>query len=126
MRVLYVEDHPAQASVMKRVLEFSEYEVALACNGKEGIQKTYEWHPDIILMDLRIPGMNGFETIQKLKSDPAVSNIPIIAISAWTSRTNREKALEVGAAKFMAKPLDTRRLLYYIDRLADRCKQNCD
>jgi CheY-like chemotaxis protein len=117
MKVLYVEDHPAQSDIIKQILEFAGYEVALASSGEEGIEKAREEQPDLILMDLRMPGMGGVEAIKRLKSDPAVSDTPIIVISAWTSRANREEALQAGAAKFLGKPVDTKRLIEHINNL---------
>jgi CheY-like chemotaxis protein len=117
MKVLYVEDHPAQSDIIKQMLEFAEHEVVLASSGEEGIKKAREEQPDVILMDLRMPGMGGVEAVKRLKSDPAVSNIPVIVISAWTSRANRDEALQAGAAKFMAKPVDTKRLIEHINNL---------
>jgi CheY-like chemotaxis protein len=117
MKVLYVEDHPAQSDIIKQILEFAEYEVILANSGEQGIEKAREEQPDLILMDLRMPGMGGIEAVKRLKSDPAVSHIPIIVISAWTSRANRDEAIQAGAAKFMAKPVDTMRLIEHINKL---------
>jgi CheY-like chemotaxis protein len=117
MKVLYVEDHPAQSDIIRQMLEFSGYEVVLASSGEQGIEKAREEQPDVILMDLRMPGMGGVEAVKRLKSDPAVSNIPVIVISAWTSRANRDEALQAGAAKFMAKPIDTKRLIEHINKL---------
>lgn len=116
MKILYVEDHYSQSELMKQRLELAGYEVALASSGEEGIQKTHEWQPDIILMDLRLPGMGGVEAIKQLKSDPAVSTIPIIVISAWTTRGFREGALQAGAATFIAKPFDFSRLIDQINQ----------
>jgi CheY-like chemotaxis protein len=117
MKVLYVEDHPAQSDIIKQILEFAEYEVILANSGEQGIEKAREEQPDLILMDLRMPGMGGIEAVKRLKSDPAVSHIPIIVISAWTSHANRDEAIQAGAAKFMAKPVDTMRLIEHINKL---------
>jgi CheY-like chemotaxis protein len=117
MKVLYVEDHPAQSDIIKQMLEFAEYEVVLANSGEQGIEKAREEQPDVILMDLRMPGIGGIEAVKRLKSDPTVSHIPIIVISAWTSRANRDEAIQAGAAKFMAKPVDTMRLIEHIKKL---------
>lgn len=105
MRILYVEDHSSQREIMKQMLELSGHEVAVARNGEEGIQKTYDWHPDLILMDLRMHGMGGIEATRRLKNDPPVAHIPIIILSAWTSRHNREAALKAGANRFITKPV---------------------
>ena len=118
MKVLYIEDHPAQSDIMKQMLEFSGCEVVLASTGEEGIEQAHKEQPDVILMDLRMPGMGGIEAVKRLKNDAAVSDIPVIVLSAWTSRRNREDALEAGAAKFLAKPVDTRRLMAEINQLA--------
>ncbi|MBN1217743.1 MAG: response regulator [Anaerolineae bacterium] len=117
MKILYVEDHPAQSDIMKQMLEFSGCEVILAHSGEEGIEKARVEQPDVILMDLRMPGMGGIEAVKHLKADSMVSHIPVMVISAWTTRRNREEALEAGAAKFIAKPVDTRRLLEEIENL---------
>lgn len=117
MKILYIEDHPAQSDIMKQMLEFSGCEVVLAYSGEEGIDKAREEQPDVILMDLRMPGMGGIEAVKRLRSDPAVSAIPVIVISAWTSSRNRQEALEAGAAKFIAKPVDTKRLMDQINKL---------
>jgi len=117
MKILYIEDHPAQSDIMKQMLEFSGYTVVLAMNGEEGIEKAREAQPDIILMDLRMPGMGGIEAIKQLKQDPLVAEIPVVVLSAWTSQRNREDAEAAGAAKFLAKPVDTKRLIEEINGL---------
>ena len=117
MKILYIEDHPAQSDIMKQMLEFSGYTVVLAMNGEEGIEKARAAQPDIILMDLRMPGMGGIEAIKQLKQDPTVAEIPVLVLSAWTSQRNREDAEEAGAAKFLAKPVDTKRLVKEINDL---------
>ena len=117
MKILYIEDHPAQSDIMKQMLEFSGYDVVLAMNGEEGIEKARTAQPDIILMDLRMPGMGGIEAIKQLKQDPLVSKIPVVVLSAWTSQRNREDAEAAGAAKFLAKPVDTKRLIEEINDL---------
>ncbi len=117
MKVLYVEDHPAQSDIMKQMLEFSGYEVVLAGSGEEGIVQAKQSCPDVILMDLRMPGMGGIEAIKQLKKDPAMAGIPVMVISAWTSRRNREEALAAGATKFIGKPVDAKRLKDEINKL---------
>jgi len=117
MKILYIEDHPAQSDIMKQMLEFSGYDVVLAMNGEEGIEKARTAQPDIILMDLRMPGMGGIEAIKQLKQDPSVAEIPVVVLSAWTSQRNREDAEQAGAAKFLAKPVDTKRLIEEINDL---------
>ena len=116
MKILYVEDHSSQRNIMKQMLEISGHEVAVARNGEEGIEKTHAWLPDVILMDLRMHGMGGIEATRRIKSDETVAHIPIIVLSAWTSRHNRERALAAGAAKFFTKPVQ-------IDQFVDQINQ---
>ena len=118
MKILYVEDHSSQRDIMRQMLELSGHEVAVARNGEEGIAKTYEWRPDIILMDLRMHGMGGIEATRHLKSDTAVAHIPIIVLSAWTSRHNKEQALLAGASKFITKPVQIEDFIEQINELA--------
>lgn len=105
MRILYVEDHSSQREIMKQMLELSGHEVAVARSGEEGIEKTYEWQPDLILMDLRMHGIGGIEATRRLRGDATVAHIPIVILSAWTSRHNKEAALNAGANKFITKPV---------------------
>lgn len=118
MKILYVEDHSSQRDIMRQMLELSGHEVAVARNGEEGIQKTYEWRPDIILMDLRMHGMGGIEATRLLKSDASVASIPIIVLSGWTSRQNRADALAAGASKFITKPVQIEQFIEQINELA--------
>lgn len=114
-KILYVEDHPAQRDIMAQMLELSGYEVAVAGDGYEGVEKAQSWRPDVILMDLRMPKMDGFEAIRRIRSEPSTASIPIIAISAWASSKHKEKALDAGADEHFTKPVDLNRLLSIID-----------
>jgi CheY-like chemotaxis protein len=101
---------------MAQMLELSGYEVAVACDGIDGVERALSWHPDLILMDLRMPRMDGFEAIKELRKDPATADIPIIAISAWASAKHKERAIEAGANEHFTKPVDLSRLLETINR----------
>ena len=119
-KILYVEDHPAQRDIMAQMLELSGYQVAVAADGVEGVEQAHAWNPDLILMDLRMPRMDGFEAIQVLRSDPATASIPIIAISAWASAKHKDRALEAGANEHFTKPVDLSRLIETINRYLGR------
>ncbi|RME77090.1 MAG: response regulator [Chloroflexi bacterium] len=110
-KVLYIEDHPAQRDILAQMLELNGFEVDVAGDGLEGVEKTRSWLPDLILMDLRMPRMDGFEAIKVIRSDEKTAHIPIIAISAWASAKHKERALEVGANEHFTKPVDLNRLL---------------
>ena len=96
---------------------FRGNDVALAATGEEGIEVALKWRPDVILMDLRMPGMGGIEAIRHLKNDPNVSDIPIIVVSAWGDQKNQERALEAGAVKVLTKPVGIEQLLEQINRV---------
>jgi two-component system cell cycle response regulator DivK len=119
-KILYIEDHPAQRDIMAQMLELSGYQVAVASDGIEGLEQAHAWNPDLVLMDLRMPRMDGFEAIRELRKDPNTAEIPIIAISAWASAKHKERALEAGADEHFTKPVDLSRLLDTISRLLGR------
>jgi CheY-like chemotaxis protein len=116
-KILYIEDHPAQRDIMAQMLELSGYEVAVASDGIDGLEQARSWKPDLILMDLRMPRMDGFEAIKELRKDPTTEEIPVIAISAWASAKHKERAMEAGANEHFTKPVDLTRLLDTINRL---------
>ncbi len=115
-KVLYIEDHPAQRDILAQMLELNGFEVAVASDGLEGVEKAREWLPDLILMDLRMPRMDGFEAIKIIRSEENIAQTPIIAISAWASSKHKERALAAGANEHFTKPVDLSRLLTTIGR----------
>lgn len=121
-KILYVEDHPAQRDIMAQMLELSGYEVAVATDGVEGVEKAQTWNPDLVLMDLRMPRMDGFEAIKELRKNPHTAGISIIAISAWASAKHKERAIDAGADEHFTKPVDLSRLLETIERFLNQPK----
>jgi len=116
-KVLYVEDHEAQRGAMLKLLSLFGYEVDEACSGEEGVEKTREWHPDVVLMDIRMPGrIDGLEAIRQLRNDPDTADIPIIAISAWGSAKHKSEALEAGANAHFTKPVSIDDLIQTFNR----------
>ncbi len=114
-KVLYVEDHPAQRDIMAQMLELGGFEVAVAGDGLEGVEKAISWLPNIILMDLRMPRMDGFEAIERIRGNDTTERIPIIAISAWASGKHKKRALDAGANEHFTKPVDLNRLMTTIN-----------
>jgi CheY-like chemotaxis protein len=107
---------------MAQMLELSGYEVAVATDGVEGVEKAQVWSPDLILMDLRMPRMDGFEAIKELRKNPHTAGISIIAISAWASAKHKERAIDAGADEHFTKPVDLSRLLETIERFLNQPK----
>ena len=105
---------------MAQMLELSGYEVAVACDGIDGVEQARSSPPDLILMDLRMPRMDGFEAIREIRGDPSTAEIPIIAISAWASAKHKDRAIDAGASEHFTKPVDLPRLLEIIDQLLNQ------
>ena len=116
-KVLYVEDHEAQRDIMTQMLELYGYEVDVARNGEEGVEKAQGWHPDVILMDIRMPGrIDGLVAIRQLRNDPGTADIPIIVVSAWGSAKHKERAMRAGADVHFTKPVTMDDLIGAINR----------
>jgi len=111
IRVLYVEDAAVIRDTIARLLELNGFKVAYAKNGKEGLEMTHRWKPHIVLMDLRMPVMDGYEAIDEIKSDPRTAHIPVFVISAWSTNRERNRAKLVGADNFFVKPPDLNQLI---------------
>ncbi|HMQ52995.1 MAG TPA: response regulator [Anaerolineae bacterium] len=118
IRVLYVEDAAVIRDTIVRLLELKGYTVNHAKNGKEGVELALSWHPHVILMDLRMPIMDGYKAISEIKANPQTRNLPVFVISAWSSKKERTQAKLAGADEFFVKPPDLDRLTEAIDRAA--------
>lgn len=115
-RILYVEDAEVMRDTIFRLLEVYGYKVTYAKNGEEGVEMAIEWQPDLVLMDLHMPIMNGFKAIQEIRFNPKTHHIPIIVISAWSGKKERDQARLAGANDYFDKPPDLDRLREAIDR----------
>jgi two-component system cell cycle response regulator DivK len=116
--VLYVEDNDDNVYMLKMRLELlDDFEVVTAEDGEKGCAMALSEHPDIILMDLEMPGVDGWEATRRLKADPQTRDIPIIALSAHALAGSREKALAAGCDEFDTKPVEFERLLATLRRL---------
>ena len=109
--VLLVEDNEDNRTVYRTILEHFGYHVAEARNGEDGVRMAREEKPDLILMDISIPVIDGWEATRILKDDPETSEIPIIALTAHAMAEDRERALAAGCDEFDTKPVDLERLL---------------
>ena len=121
-KVLYVEDNEDNVYMLKMRLELlGDFEVVAAEDGEKGCAMALAERPDIILMDLEMPVVDGWEATRRLKEDPQTRNIPIIALSAHALAGEREKALAAGCNEFDSKPIEFDRLVATVRRiLAER------
>jgi two-component system, cell cycle response regulator DivK len=122
VRVLIVEDNEMNRDVLSRRLASRGYELLLAIDGLRGLAMAQADCPDLILMDLGLPGIDGWECARRLKANPATRHIPIIALSAHAMVGDREKALEAGCDEFDTKPIDFAGLLVKMERVLESAR----
>ena len=115
-KILIVEDNPMNMELATDLLETSGYVVIQAGMAEEGIELARAELPDLILMDISLPGMDGLEATGILKQDPTTKDIPVIAMTAHAMKGDEEKALTAGCAGYITKPIDTREFPKEIDR----------
>jgi len=121
--ILIVEDNEMNRDMLSRRLEKKGFETILAFDGQAGIEAAAARKPDLILMDLSLPTVDGWQATQRLKADIALRQIPVIALSAHAMATDREKALAAGCDDFDTKPIDMPRLMTKIDALLTRATE---
>ena len=118
--VLLVEDNEDNRIVYSTILQHFGYRVMEALNGEEGIAKARSEQPDLILMDISIPVIDGWEATQVLKRDPKTRRIPIIALTAHALASDREKAMEVGCDSYLSKPCEPKTVVSEVERFIGR------
>ena len=118
MKILYVEDNDDNVYMLKNRLTRAGFTVVIATNGVQGVAMAASEHPDLIIMDLTLPDMDGWEATQRIKADPATTHIPIVALTANAMTGDREKAIAAGCDDFDTKPVEMPRLLDKIRALA--------
>ncbi len=116
-RILLVEDNEMNRDMLTRRLQRRGYEVTLAVDGAEGLAEANSCAPDIILMDMSLPVLDGWEATRRLKAAPETNAIPVIALTAHAMSGDRDKALEAGCDDFDTKPVEFDRLLSKIEAL---------
>lgn len=116
-KILIVEDEFMNRDMIMRRLTWEGYEVVMAANGEEALRAVISEKPELILMDLGLPRMNGWEVTRRLRTDTQTSDIPIIALSAYALMEDRARAFDVGCDDFETKPIEFPRLLNKIEQL---------
>lgn len=117
IKILLVEDNELNRDMLSRRLERKGYEVILAINGQEGISLATSSMPDLILMDMSLPIIDGWEATRQIKANPQTRQIPIIALTAHAMIGDKEKTLEAGCNDYDTKPIDLPRLLEKMQKL---------
>lgn len=116
-KVLLVEDNEMNLDILSRRLSRRGYVVVFAMDGQQGIEMARNEKPDIILMDMSLPVMDGWEATGRIKSDDAMRNVPVIGLTAHAMSGDREKALKAGCDDYDTKPVELDRLIEKIERL---------
>lgn len=120
IKILIVEDNELNLDMLSRRLQRKGFEVISAVDGEKGVDKAKAERPDLILMDLSLPILDGYGATRQLKSDPATSTIPIIALTAHAMVGDREKAVAAGCDEYEVKPIEFPRLLEKIESLVKK------
>ncbi len=119
-RILLVEDNEMNLDMLSRRLQRKGYEVVIAMDGEAGVTTAASEQPDLILMDMSLPVLDGWEASRRLKSMPETAAIPVIALTSHAMAGDREKAIEAGCDDYDTKPVDIERLLQKIEALLKR------
>ena len=114
-KILIVEDNEMNRDMLSRRLTRKGYEIEMAVNGQEGLDMMRSWSPDLVLMDMGLPVLDGWEATSQAKADGELSSIPIIALTAHAMEADRQKALAAGADDFDTKPVNLSGLLEKIE-----------
>ncbi|MGB5164944.1 MAG: response regulator [Woeseiaceae bacterium] len=113
--VLIIDDSPTELHLFQSMLEKSGFGTLVADSGEEGIRQAISSRPDIILMDVVMPGMNGFQATRKLTKDPATAHIPVIMITTKDQETDKIWGMRQGAVEYIVKPVDAKQLVAKIN-----------
>ncbi len=114
--VLYIEDSSDQRNLVAIFLQMHGYQVKVANDGFDGLAQARQSKPDLILLDLGMPKMDGFQVMQELRNDKSLSEVPIVVLSAWAAVKYREQAQAAGAHVFIAKPFELTDLLAIVQQ----------
>jgi two-component system cell cycle response regulator DivK len=120
IRILLVEDNENNWDMLSRLLRRRGYEVLLAHDGEDGVRKALAEQPALVLMDLSLPVIDGWEAARRIRTDPAGATMPIIALSAHALSGDREKAKQAGCDDYHSKPVDLAELLTQMEALLAR------
>ena len=117
--ILVVEDNDKNRKLVRAVLTFKGYDIIEAETGEEGVRLAQERHPSLILMDIRLPGIDGIEALRQLRAEEATREIPIMAMTASVMTADRQKITDAGFDAFQSKPLKVSGFIAAVERLLD-------
>ena len=115
-RILVVEDNPLNIKLVRDVLTAFGYEVVEAHSGEEGVELAGTCLPDLVLMDLQLPGIDGYEALRLLRQDPRLGGVPVVAVTAFAMKEDRERTAREGFDGYLGKPISVRALPEQVSR----------
>ena len=124
-RILIAEDNAVNRELLRELLEARGYIVEEACNGQEALAMIAQSKPDALLLDLNMPVLDGFATMRKIREDPAMATLPVLAVTAYAMRGDREKTLAAGFDEYLSKPISPSALDAELERLWKKRKVEC-
>ena len=110
-RILVVEDNPLNLKLVRHVLGAAGYDVVAAASGEEGLREAMAQPPDLVLMDLQLPGIDGFETMRRLRQGPLAADVPVVAVTASAMAEDQANATRAGFDGYLEKPISVRALV---------------
>lgn len=116
--VLVVDDNKITTKLLRRYLESNDYEATEAYDGIECIEKVEQRHPDVIVLDVMMPRLDGYETVKRLKENPETNHIPVVIVTALNDVANQIKSIEAGADDFLSKPIEEKLLIAKVKLLS--------
>ena len=123
--ILVVEDNELNMKLVRGLIKIGKYRMLEAIDAESGIEQIREQRPDLVLMDIQLPGMDGLSATKIIKEDPALKDIPVVALTSYAMQGDEEKALEAGCRGYIAKPIDTRKFLETVSQYlkGNNCKR---
>lgn len=125
-RILIADDHPPGVELLEAYLGETAYDVRTAANGEETLRVIHEWHPDVVLLDIMMPKISGFEVCKQIRQEPKTRDIGVIMITALDQPADVDRAVDAGTDDFLTKPINQAELLVRIRALLKSRKQPSD
>ena len=119
-KILVAEDNPASSELIIEVLSGRGYEIIEACDGRQALQKIEETEPDLVLLDIQLPILDGFAVLSQLRQNPRFANLCVVAVTANVMKEDREKGLRAGFDAYIGKPIDAAALRLQVDQLLQK------
>jgi len=126
IKVLIAEDNPVNRELLRELLELRGYTVLEACDGQEALRLIEHAQPELMLLDISMPGMDGFAVVRRIRENPRMAELPVVAVTAYAMRGDQERILSAGFDGYLSKPINPSSLVRELDRLLNRGVQSAN